>query len=96
MFAQHSVCAESGHLVEGGPAAQPREATAEGVSQGTPPDADVHCVVLDAMRTSVALSQALVFAVVVHGEVALLGSALPAWNRSALIDAPKASPPARV
>jgi hypothetical protein len=94
VLARHSVCAESGHLVEGVDATPGQPVATD--TLGTGERSDAHCVVVDAAQAPAVLAQSLVFVVVQPPEVELLGTVRPGWTRNALVDAPKASPPQTV
>lgn len=93
-IADHTL-SERGHLVE---ACGAHEAAPEGVggTDGTPGQAEDRCAVFEATTAPVELAQ--VGAVIVFEGTQLLagGNVRRGFVRSALIDAPKASPPSRV
>jgi hypothetical protein len=95
LLAEHSVCADSGHLVEGAAPVPVPETTTEAWASSSR-SSDEHCLVIDAAQAPAVLAQSLVFVVVEQDEAVLLGAVRAGWSRCALIDAPKASPPARV
>ena len=70
------------------------ESATEAIRSGV--STDEHCVVIDAAQSPAVLAQSPVFVLLEQHEVELLGAVRPGWSRSALIDAPKASPPAKV
>jgi hypothetical protein len=91
LLAKHGVCADSGHLVEGAPEAEPSTPDALTGAQRE----EEHCPVIDALQAPARLLSLSVSLSFVSPLLPPPGRARAGWTRRALVDAPKASPPVR-
>ncbi len=92
-FAQHSVCSDSGQLVDGAEAPTPD--LAPDVFRAGSTRSDEHCAVMDCTLAPAVAGRSESALTCPARDLGPIDGTRAAWSRAALVDAPKASPPRR-